>query len=441
MNMDNEMVAAKKQAMAITKRLLAGTGEQYCEQSAKKHKAFVRSRAIPGAEILLILVIFYGLTNFSLRTVSWFAYVGFGIKIGDQSLSDRFKNCASWLRDITLLHLSKKIYLSVPCATRIRIVDGTVLCRNGSTGTDYRIHVVFDPGSHSITSLEVTDAHGAEGLNQGIIETLSLVIGDRNFGRYREFKTAIEKKLALLARTHLQTQTTRNADGQILSPQHLTNLADQGLYDHQIQLSCNGQPLYLPARLIIIPLPSEIAGRARQKVRDKAKKKGKTPNQLAMHLAGYLCFLTTLSVSELSVEVACSLYRIRWQIECLIKRCKSIAKLGDIRGSDNLVQTQIWAKLLSICCLESERPSEASELPLAAATTGRPPALWRWLECLRMTLLGPLFMLASIGATKVSRYVQDKILRERSRKRGQRKLSETFPSLAFVFPLPTSCET
>jgi hypothetical protein len=121
-------------------------------------------------------------------------------------------------------------------------------------------------------------------------------------------------------------------------------------------------------------------------------------------------------------------------MECFLKRAKSLAYLGAIRGGDRLVEAQIWARLLSLCAHDAQRSPEAGARPSNTVRTGRPPALWRWLQVLRLVWLAPLAMLAALGAPRVSARDQDDLLRERARRRGVRDLLAAFPFLA---PVPT----
>jgi hypothetical protein len=117
------------------------------------------------------------------------------------------------------------------------------------------------------------------------------------------------------------------------------------------------------ARLVVVPLPPEAAGRARQKIRKNAAKKGRTPNELGLRLAGYFCVVTTMSSERATAETLCRIYRVRWQIELLFKRGRSLLNLGEIKGGKDLVEIQVWAQVLFLIICE-QWSTRLNEVPL-----------------------------------------------------------------------------
>ncbi len=186
----SEVSAARRAAQASLGRLMVAIPASERARLAHQHKAFQRARGIGSPDQLLTLLLFYTFAKLSLRLTSWFARVAYNLTIGDQSLGERFRNCGPWLRALVTAQLAATTRLAVPLRTRLRIVDGSVLCRPGAKGTEWRVHMVFEPGASAPTSVEVTDAHGAEGLDQGVQQALTLDLGDRNYGRYKEVKAA-----------------------------------------------------------------------------------------------------------------------------------------------------------------------------------------------------------------------------------------------------------
>lgn len=430
---DTAFCEARRVSFESLRRLTNAVSPETRTRLAHEHDAFHRARKLSSADDLLLLVLFYSAANVSLRLVSWFAKVALGINICDQSLGERFKNCGAWLRSLVAAQLAQRIRLPRASASLLRIIDGSVVCRNGAKGTEWRVHVILDPCANDMIGVELTDEHGAEGLNQGILDSNTLVIGDSNYGRYRELATAMSLGVNLLARTHLQSQALRDQLGKVVSSLEWANASDRGELDHDVQVG-RGNDAPLPARLIMRPLPTEAAARARQKVHKLASKKGRKADPTALRLAGYLCLLTTLPREKLSVSAACALYRVRWQVECFFKRAKSLVDLGKIRGKSDLVETQVWARLLLMCDEQACRPAEADELACLGAATARPPTPWRWTQCALIRILGPWYLLAALGMNLQGPARMDGLLRERPRKRGARDLVETHGLNALFAP-------
>lgn len=77
----------------------------------------------------------------------------------------------------------------------------------------------------------------------------------------------------------------------------------------------------LPSRLIAVRVPEEVANRRRQKAQEKAAKHGRIPSAEYLELLGWSLFVTNLPPEKLTWKEAVVLYRARWQIELLFKRC------------------------------------------------------------------------------------------------------------------------
>ncbi len=72
---------------------------------------------------------------------------------------------------------------SVRWAGRIlRACDGTCISQRASSGTDWRVHAVYDLGRGGFSHLELTDKHGAEAIDRGAPISGEVRIGDRNYG-------------------------------------------------------------------------------------------------------------------------------------------------------------------------------------------------------------------------------------------------------------------
>jgi hypothetical protein len=108
-----------------------------------------------------------------------------------------------------------------------------------------------------------------------------------------------------------------------------------------------GQEQGLPCRLLAWRCPQEVAARRLQKALSKASKRGQALSVKQRVLCHWTVLLTNVPPEKLSAEEAWVVYRVRWQVELLFKRWKSLGGLGQSRGEKPYrVLTEVYAKLL-----------------------------------------------------------------------------------------------
>jgi Transposase DDE domain len=106
----------------------------------------------------------------------------------------------------------------------------------------------------------------------------------------------------------------------------------------------------LSCRLVAIRCPPAIAAERRRKLHAKMKKKGGSASARQLALCDWTVMITNVPADKLSPAEVWELYRVRWQIELLFKRWKS---LGGLQPSTNLkkserVLCEIYAKLIGM---------------------------------------------------------------------------------------------
>jgi Transposase DDE domain len=102
-------------------------------------------------------------------------------------------------------------------------------------------------------------------------------------------------------------------------------------------------------RLIGLRVPSQVATERRRKMREEARKRGRsiTPRRLA--LADWTLMLTNILPDKLSGEEARVLYQARWQIELLFKQWKSYGKIDRWRSRKPMrILCEVYAKLIAM---------------------------------------------------------------------------------------------
>jgi hypothetical protein len=103
------------------------------------------------------------------------------------------------------------------------------------------------------------------------------------------------------------------------------------------------------ARLIIAPVPKEVANARRRRARQAARKQGRTPAQTTLNRCDWTLLLTNTSERQLPTSTALKVYGVRWQVELVFKLFKSDAKLETINATEgNRVKCEFYAKLIAL---------------------------------------------------------------------------------------------
>lgn len=398
---------------------------------ARAHRAFERARVVPDAATLLRLLLLYASTLHSLMTTAAWAARALGLELTGSALGYRFRQMPTFLCALTTAVLATRLR-APPCdGVALRILDATCIAGPGAVGSEWRVHVTYDPRV-GVTGVELTDEHGGEALRRARARRGDLVMGDRGYGHASDVRAARAAGWDCLVRTHLQSLAVRDTAGCALTPEALMSAADAGLVDHDVELPQAGHPT-VTARLLVVPLPREAAGRARQKAHRTALRKGQAVDATALALAGYFCALTTLDRERASVEALCTWYRVRWQVELFFKRARQLLDLGRIAGSDALEQAQLWAQVL-LAALAEWGAVGLREVP-RVGTRHAPVSSWRAfaivaLELVR-SLIGPVALSITAAAAETTRAR----LRDRPRRR-RRYADETLDELLGALNAP-----
>jgi hypothetical protein len=368
---------------------------------ALKSGAVQRWRKLRCARDLLRLALLYAFASMGLKTlVAWASRAGV-VHFCDESLGYRLSRSVEFLGLVLGCLLQQQLNIATrpraACRLQITLNDATVLTLPGSVGTDLRMHTQFDLPEQRLQAVKVTGPEVGERLDVLEAQPNTLVVGDMGLSRARGLHAERERGVWTLTRVHFQNLRLESRPAVAIDVKKILQRAARGECNTPVLVPLAGhEPL--PARLLVRPLRPEAAARARQKLLKNASKHGKTPDELALRLAGYLCLLTTMPEELLSDDDAFRLYRLRWQIELAFKRYKSLLGLNKLRkANDPLLNVQILGKLIVIALVEkliadqlpqlltaSPEASLGEELP-----TRRPePGLWRLTHLASLAMLG-----------------------------------------------------
>jgi hypothetical protein len=323
---------------------------------------------VKSASDLLRLALLYAAGN-SLRGSSAWAQASAFADLSAPALYQRLARAADWLQFIAhkLVEETRPQISGAWAGRRLRVIDASAICHPGAEGTTWRLHLTYDL-SGGTDDFELTDDSGAERLTRFTWQPGDIALGDRGYARPGDLAPVLDSGADFVVRTgwnSLRLLTPEREPFPLFAAlaKVKINAASQTVLVHTHDPA---QP-FLKLRLIIGRLPPKKAEIARKKVMARAVKAGKKVDPRSLQAAEFVLLLTSLT-EEHKPEAILELYRLRWQIELLFKRFKSLLGLADLPAKQrNLARSWIFAKLILALLAERAARKLAESSPCAAA--------------------------------------------------------------------------
>ncbi len=316
------------------------------EESAVAKLALRRRREIGSASDLLRLALAYGVCDMSLRqTAAWAELIGLG-RLSDVAVLKRLKGADEWLGHLILRWLEERGMTTRVPPVPVRIVDASIICRPGSTGTDWRLHLGLDLASQRISTVELTGPEGGETLLRHPIEPGQIILGDRGYAQRGGAASVLDAGGHLVLRINWRNFPLQGRAGGPLDLVSCLEILGPGeIGDWEVQFEHQGQ-LY-PIRLVALRKSQAAAQKEQQRIRKEARRKKSRPDKRTLRAAKFTYVITDLPKQQLPTAEVLELYRLRWQIEIAFKRLKGILHFDHLRAKDpDLARSYLCAKIL-----------------------------------------------------------------------------------------------
>jgi hypothetical protein len=321
-------------------------------------KAIQRRREVVDGAALLRIALARGPGGLSLRqTAAWASMQGIA-ELSNPGVKYRLDQATEFLAALVERLLAAKLpgpELRWPGRT-LRLADGTCVSKPGSTGTDWRVHGVFDLGRGGFAHLELTDAHDAEALERGAPHRGEIRIGDRNYARasvLRRFRAQSGDSADFIVRLGWNALHLTNPAGKPFDLIGYLQCLPPDQNPHEVNLRApvgRGEPA-LAVRLVVQRKTPEAAEATRSVLRRTAARKGKVLDPRSLIAAEFMILATSLPKNGYSAKAVLAAYRLRWQIELAFKRLKSLLHIDRLptwteRGSRSWLYAHLILALL-----------------------------------------------------------------------------------------------
>lgn len=328
------------------------------DRLALETKAIQRKREVVDGVALLRIALARGPGGLSLRqTAAWASMLGI-VELSNPGVKYRLDQATDFLAALVERLLAAKVpgaELRWPGRT-LRLADGTCVSQPGSTGTDWRVHGVFDLGRGGFSHLDLTDKHGAEALERGVPQPGEIRIGDRNYARasaLRRFRAQSGGTADFIVRLGWNALQLTNPAGRPFDLIGYLECLPPDPSPHEVNLraSVGRDEPALAVRLIVQRKTPEAAEATRSALRRAAARKGKALDPRSPIAAEFMILATSLPKSGYSAKAVLAAYRLRWQIELAFKRLKSLLHIDKLptwteRGSRSWLYAHLILALL-----------------------------------------------------------------------------------------------
>jgi hypothetical protein len=325
-------------------------------EQARKSGALRRARGIADADCLLRLILMHTATGLSLRQTVVRAREQSIADISDVALLKRLRSSEPWLRGLTsgMTEIGEAEIVKRVCAQRrVRVVDATTIQEQGATGTDWRVHYSMCLPDLSCDFFELTDKHGGESYRRIPVERNDLLLADRGYSNAAGVSAVREAYGDVLVRWNSFSFPLEKKEGMPFEAlKELNKLPKRSACEWAVSFRHGGKKY--TGRLCAIRKNAVATERAREKMRQKASKKQKEPDEEALELAAFVMIFTTVSRDVLDTQEVLELYRVRWQIELRFKHLKSLLGLGCLPKYD-AQSCRAWIQAKLLCGLLIER--------------------------------------------------------------------------------------
>ena len=271
--------------------------------------------------------------------------------ISDVALMRRLQKSKDWLQTMcTQLLREQGVDTGLDSDFQVRLFDATNVREPGKTGSLWRIHYSVKLPSLTCDYFRVTPTKGkgnGESFFQYTIKEGDYIIADRGYSTAPGVHHIVSKKAHVIVRVNTTSLLILDSKGQKFPLlDKMTAIKKTGLVKSWSVLIPNRKGETVKGRICIIRKSEEAIKIAHKKIKINASKKGTKLQPETLEYAKYIILFTNFPDEAFSDFEILEWYRVRWQVELVFKRFKSIAGLGHLpKHNDESSKAWLYGKL------------------------------------------------------------------------------------------------
>lgn len=291
-----------------------------------------------AANLLRTLLIHVG-CGYSLRETVLRARTANLADLTSVALMKRLRKSGPWLRMMCLaLFREQGIALSSAVGLQVRAFDATTVKEPGKTGSLWRVHYSVRLPSLTCDFFKITRTEGrgtGESFSQFPISPNDYILADRGYSTASGLEHVVRNRAYVVVRLNTSSLPLHTRNGQpfplLGRVQGIRRTGAVKSWPVKVVTATKT----IEGRLCAIRKSNEAIKQAQQRIKKEAAKKGRKTKPETLDYAKYVILLTNFPESEFVADDVLDWYRVRWQVELVFKRFKSLAEFGHLPKSDS----------------------------------------------------------------------------------------------------------
>ena len=305
-----------------------------------------RLRGFDSVEALMRTLLMHIAHGYSLRETVVRAKSSGIADISDVALLKRLKKSKDWFRELCVSLLCERgaKLPKVENPLVIRLIDGTIVKEPGQTGSQWRILYSLRLPELQCDYFNLTSNTGigtGETFCRIPVEKGEHIIGDRAYSNPRGVEHIANRKAYSLVRLNQSSLPLHSKQGDSFPTlKKLKTLKEVGPVG-EWSVYVKGEKGQIEGRLCAVRKTETAIRLAHKKLKERASKRQKNIKPETFEFAKYITVFTTFPRERFSASDILDWYRVRWQVELMFKRLKSLAALGHLPKYDD-ESSQAW---------------------------------------------------------------------------------------------------
>ncbi|MGA1824086.1 MAG: IS4 family transposase [bacterium] len=320
-------------------------------EMASESNALKGLRKDKAAENYMRTLLIHIACGYSMRETAARAKLANLADISDVAMIGRLRKAKNWFhRMCVALFEEQGIVMHTKSDFQIRLFDATNVKEPGKTGSLWRIHYSLQLPSLCCDFFKLTATKGkgtGESFFQYSIKKGDYIIADRGYSTAAGIHHIVSKKAYVIVRVNTQSLPILNLKkGKFPLLENVGAIKRAGIVKSWKVLIPGHNNTIIQGRICVIRKSNEAIKLAHEKLKKNAIKKGHSIKPETLEYAKFIIVFTNYPEYSFSDIEVLELYRIRWQVELIFKRFKSIAQLGHLpKHSEESSKAWLYGKL------------------------------------------------------------------------------------------------